>query len=188
MSSARAREVLNASIAQAASDASIPVPTFNISDYVSLDDCLGEIDSQSLLVQYSASGEEIASLGGYRNQCWEESGVVTLIMIVPTGFISGPVVEICDQIRAELRGRRLSKEITVESVAPFQDFGVSPGVNGAWHHWVSQLYYVRRLFGMGEPATSFLDPGVVIQRITGSADYRVTADGDSRIVIESEEP
>lgn len=177
MSSAKARRVITEAVVLAA----YPTPVFDVSDYVSLDDALGEIDSTVVLIQYAASGEELASVGADGNQCWEETGGVVLHYIVPTGFESEPAVQKCDKIRYALRGKRLSREIACESVSPFVDFGQSQGITGAWKSWVSNMFYVRRLFGEGDP---LVDPGTAFIRIIGAGDIRITGDGDTRIVRE----
>ena len=175
MSSYTARYVINEAVTAAAN----PLPVFDLSDYVSFEDCLSQIDSQAVLVQYVASDETIQSIGGEGNQCWEETGSVVIHFIVPTGFDSDPVVQICDGLRYSLRGKRLSKEITIENMSPFTDFGVGEGVNGAWHGWASNLYYVRRLHGEGEGP---IPPGTSYIRIIGTGDTRITGDGDTRII------
>ena len=177
MSSGKARAVIN----EAVVDAAYPTPVFDLSDYVSLEDCLGSIDSEAVLVQYVASDETMVSIGGEGNQCWEETGTVVIHYVIPTGFISAPAVEKCDLIRYDLRGMRLSREITVESMTPFVDFGISQGLTGQWHNWVSSMFYVRRLHGEGDPA---VDPGTSFIRIIGAGDTRITGDGDTRIIRE----
>jgi hypothetical protein len=62
---------------------------------------------------------------------------------VPTGFGSAPTIDSGDSIRLGLRGRRLSNSVTVESMAPFVDFG-SIGVDGSVHGYSSSLFYKRR--------------------------------------------
>jgi hypothetical protein len=121
----------------------------------------------------------LQSIGGEGNQCWEETGSVIIHVVVPTGFASFPVVQVCDSLRFALRGRRLSKEITIESMTPFVDFGVGEGVNGAWHGWAANLFYVRRLHGEGDGP---IPPGTSFIRIIGAGDTRITGDGDTRII------
>lgn len=142
MSSPDVRTAINAAVTAAAA----PIQTFDLSDYVSLEDCLGSINSQAILIQYVASGERVASIGGEGNQGWEEDGSVVLHYVVPTGFDSGPVTAEGEAIRVQLRGMRLDPKIVIESCDPFTDFGAgSTGLyGGAWHGWASNLYYVRR--------------------------------------------
>jgi hypothetical protein len=142
MSSSDVRTAINAAVTAAAA----PTPVFDLSDYVSLEDCLGDIDSEALLIQYVATGERVASIGVEGNQGWEEDGSVVLHLVVPTGFNSAPVASKGDAIRYQLRGMRLDPKIVIEACDPFTDFGGgSTGLyGGAWHGWASNLYYVRR--------------------------------------------
>ena len=145
MSSSEVREAINAAVA----DAAAPWPVFNLSDFVTLEEALGESDSESILIQYIVSEEFIASVGGENNNGWEESGTAVLHMIVPTGFASAPTVAKGDSIRNALKGKRLTSHITIESCEPFTDFGAgSTGLtSGAWHGWASNLYFVSRSCG-----------------------------------------
>jgi len=142
MSSPDVRTAINAAVTSAA----VPIPTFDLSDYVSLEDCLGSIDSKAVLIQYVTSGERVATIGGEGNQGWEEDGSVVLHYVVPSGFDSGPTTAEGEAIRLQLRGTRLAPGITIESCDPFTDFGAgSLGMYGAaFHGWASNLFYVRR--------------------------------------------
>jgi hypothetical protein len=142
MSSAPVRDAITAAVTAAAN----PIPTFDISDYVSLDDALSDIDSEAVLVQYVTADEQIQSIGGENNQGWEEDGAVVLWFVVPTGFVSSPTVTEGDNIRNQLKGKRLTANLTVESCSPFVDF--SPGIDGSWHRWTSNMYYVNRTCGV----------------------------------------
>lgn len=136
-------------ITAAVTTASAPLPVFDLSDFVTLEDCLSQIDSQCILIQYVTSGERIANIGGEGNQGWEEDGTAVLHYAVPTGFESDPVVTKGDEIRVQLRGKRLTSDLTIEACEPFSDFGGgSSGIgSGAWHLWSSLLYYVNRECG-----------------------------------------
>lgn len=136
-------------ITDAVTTAATPLPVFDLSDFVTLEDCLGDIDSKCILIQYITSSERIASIGGEGNQGWEEDGSVVLHFVVPTGFESDPIVAEGDNIRTQLRGKRLTPDLTVEACEPFTDFGAgSTGLYGAaWHGWASNLYYVNRKCG-----------------------------------------
>ena len=123
--------------------AASPIDVFDLSDYVTLEECLGDVDSQAVLIQYIASDENIQTIGGYGNQGYEETDSVALHYMVPTGFDSSPSVATGDSIREDLRGQRLTSDITVESVSPFIDMP-SGLYGGAWHGWVSNLFIVRR--------------------------------------------
>ena len=123
--------------------AASPIDVFDLSDYVTLEECLGDVDSQAVLIQYIASDENIQTIGGYGNQGYEETDSVALHYMVPTGFDSSPTVATGDSIREDLRGQRLTSDITVESVSPFIDMP-SGLYGGAWHGWVSNLLIVRR--------------------------------------------
>ena len=145
MSSLEVREAINTAVAAAAA----PWPVFNLSDFITLEEALGEYDSESILIQYITAGEFIASIGGENNNGWEEDGTVVLHMVVPTGFASTPTVTKGDEIRNALKGKRLTSQITIESCEPFTDFGggATGLYSGAWHGWASNLYYVRRSCG-----------------------------------------
>ena len=139
MASLEVRDAVKAAVVTAAS----PIDVFDLSDYVTLEDALGDVDSEAVLIQYIASDESIQTIGGYGNQGYEETDSVALHYMVPTGFDSSPTVATGDSIREDLRGQRLTSEITVESVSPFVDMP-SGLYGGAWHAWVSNLFIVRR--------------------------------------------
>lgn len=140
MSSGEVRTAFNAAVTAAAS----PWAVFNLSDYVSLDDCLGEIDSQAVLIQYVASSEEPVSIAGGNLHGWSEDGSVVLHLVIPSGFDSAPVVTKGDEIRTALRGTRLNSEITVRSVDPFTDFSGLGLYGAAWKGWSSNVFINRR--------------------------------------------
>ncbi len=139
MASLEVRNAVKAAVISAAS----PIDVFDLSDYVTLDECLGDVTSEAVLIQYIASDENIQTIGGYGNQGYEETDSVALHYMVPTGFDSSPSVATGDSIREDLRGQRLTSDITVESVSPFIDMP-SGLYGGAWHGWVSNLFIVRR--------------------------------------------
>lgn len=139
MASLEVRNAVKAAVTSAAS----PIDVFDLSDYVTLDECLGDVTSEAVLIQYIASDENIQTIGGYGNQGYEETDSVALHYMVPTGFDSSPTVATGDSIREDLRGQRLTSDITVESVSPFIDMP-SGLYGGAWHGWVSNLFIVRR--------------------------------------------
>ena len=139
MASLEVRNAVKAAVISAAS----PIDVFDLSDYVTLEECLGDVDSQAVLIQYIASDENIQTIGGYGNQGYEETDSVALHYMVPTGFDSSPTVATGDSIREDLRGQRLTSDITVESVSPFIDMP-SGLYGGAWHGWISNLFIVRR--------------------------------------------
>ena len=139
MASLDVRDAVKAAVVTAAS----PIDVFDLSDYVTLEDALGDVDSEAVLIQYIASDEGIVTIGGSGNQGYEENDSVALHLMVPTGFESSPTVTTGDSIREQLRGQRLTSEIVVESVSPFVDMP-SGLYGGAWHGWVSNLFIVRR--------------------------------------------
>jgi len=144
MSSLEVRTAVNQAVADATT-----INTYDISDYVTLEDCLSSIDSEAVLIQYITSGERIASIGGPNNQGWEEDGSVVLHLVVPTGFNSGPTIATGDAIRSQLKGKRITPNITIEACDPFTDYGAgSTGLyGGAWKGYASNLYYVNRSCG-----------------------------------------
>jgi hypothetical protein len=133
------RDAVKAAVTTAAS----PIDTFDLSDYITLDEALGDVDSQAVLIQYVAADEEAVTIGGAGSNGYEETASVALHYIVPTGFDSDPAVLQSDVIREALRGQRLTNEIVIESVSPFVDMP-SGLYGGAWHAWVSNLFVVRR--------------------------------------------
>jgi hypothetical protein len=139
VASGEVRDAVKAAVEAAAS----PLDVFDLSDYVTLDDALGEIDSQAVLIQYITSDENMVTIGGPGSQGFEENDGVALHYMVPTGFESSPTVTTGDSIREQLRGQRLTSQITVESISPFIDMP-SGLYGGAWHGWVSNLFIVRR--------------------------------------------
>ena len=142
MASGDVRVAINAAVALAAA----PIATYDLSDYVTLEECLGQVKSKAVLIQYVVSGERATTVGGYGNSGWEEDGSVVLHLVIPAGFISAPVVEEGDIIREALRGQRISADIVIESCEPFTDFGGGAvGLyGGAWKGWASNLFYVKR--------------------------------------------
>lgn len=142
MASLDVRTAINAAVTTAAA----PMSVYDLSDYLELGDVLAAVDSEAVLIQYGPSDENLASIGGSGNQGWEQSGVVTLHLVVPSGFASAPAVTKGDAIREALRGQRLTSKITVEACEPFTDFGAgSTGLYGAaWKGWSANLFYVRR--------------------------------------------
>ena len=144
MSSLEVRTAVNQAVADATT-----INTYDISDYVTLEDCLSSIDSEAVLVQYVASGDNLVTVGGQNNNGWEEDGSVVLHLMVPTGFASSPAVTKGEEIQKALRGKRLTNQITIQSCDPFTDFGGgSTGLySGAWHGWASNLFYVNRSCG-----------------------------------------
>lgn len=138
MSSRQARDAITSAV-EAAAD---PLDVYDLSNYVTLDDCLGEIDSEAVMVQYNAASEEMVTIGGYKNQGYEETGSVSIIYIVPTGFDSDPTVDRCDDIRESLRGSRLTENVIIETVDPFTDMPAGL-YGGRFHAWVSNLFYSK---------------------------------------------
>lgn len=139
MSSLAARNAINTTLETLAA----PWPVYDLSDYQSLDAVLPAIDSESVLVQYVASDDDMQTIGGEGNQGWEETGTVTIHLVVPTGFASDPTVIKGDEIRTGIRGSRLADGVLVESCSPFVDFGGGLGIDGAWHGWAANLFYSR---------------------------------------------
>ncbi len=142
MASLETRQAIKAAVEVAAA----PLLVYDLSDYVTMEDILSDIDSEAVLLQFVASGERVASIGGEGNQGWEEDGTAVLHLMVPSGFDSYPTIGKGDAIREALRGQRVSDKVTVEACEPFVDFGAgSSGLYGAaWHGFASNLFYVRR--------------------------------------------
>ena len=144
MSSPEVRQSINGAVAAAS-----PIPVYDLSDYLTLDEVLGSISSKAVLVQYVTSGERFASVGSPGTAGWEEDGIVVLHYVVPSGFGSTTDLNDADAIRLALRGQRLSPNVTIESVEPFTDFGGdATGLYGAaYKGYASNLYYVNRTCG-----------------------------------------
>ena len=140
MSSLPVRTALRAAVEAEAA----PWAVFDLSDYVSLDDCLGEIDSQAVLIQYVASDENPVSIAGGNLHGWSEDSTAVLHLVVPIGFESSPVVIKGDEIREALRGTRLTSEITIRAIAPFTDFSGLGLYGVAWKGWSSNVFINRR--------------------------------------------
>lgn len=125
-----------------------PWDVFDASEYDSLEEILSEISESAVVVQFVASTETMQSIGGAGNQCWEEAGSVVVHLFIPTGFNSSVATAKGETIRLGLRGRRITADITVESMDPFADFfGGSIGVDGPVHGFASNLFYERRTHG-----------------------------------------
>jgi len=141
MSSNPVRQAINEAVATAAA----PWPTYDLSDFVTMDEALADTDSTVILIQYTAAGDNMVTVGGEGNQGYEETGSVVLHMVVPTGFESEPTIIKGDEIRLALRGRRLDNDVAVEQFDPFTDFGIGSGLYpGAWHGYAANLFYNRR--------------------------------------------
>lgn len=144
MSSLAVRNAIKAAVEAAAG----AIPVRDLSDYVELKDALADINSQAVLIQYTASDERVECIGGANTAQWEEDGTVVLHLVVPTGFDSAPVVTQGDAIKSVLRGQRLGTSITIESCSPFTDFGGATGLyGGAWKGWAANLYYTSHSSG-----------------------------------------
>jgi hypothetical protein len=139
VASGEVRDAVKAAVEAAAS----PLDVFDLSDYVTLEEALGDIDSQAVLIQYTVSEEAGITVGGAGNAGYEENDSVALYIMVPTGFASSPTVSTGDSIREQLRGQRLTPEITVESIDPFVDMP-SGLYGGSFHAWISNMFIVRR--------------------------------------------
>lgn len=141
MSSEAVRTALLAAVTPLAS----PWPVYDLSDYLTIEQVMDTVQTEAVLLQYVVADDELITIGGQGNQGWEETGTVTIHLVVPTGFPSDTVVEKGDDIRVGLRGYRIAPDTVVESCSPFVDFGAGGiGVNGALHGWASQLFYSRR--------------------------------------------
>ena len=141
MSSAAVRQSIEAAVVAAAA----PLPVFDLSDYVSSEQVLSEIDSQAVLIQYVTADEQQQNIGGEGNQGWIEQGTVVLHIVTPVGFDSGPITTQGDTIREALRGKRIDPKIVIESCSPFTDMGGSAvGLSGgAWKGWSANLFYEK---------------------------------------------
>lgn len=141
MSSEAVRDALKAAITPLAD----PWPVYDLSDYLSIEQVMDTVSTEAVLLQYVVADDEVQTIGGEGNQGWEETGTVTVHLILPTGFTSDAAVDKGDTIRLGLRGSRIASDTVVESMSPFVDFGAGGiGVNGALHGWASQLFYYRR--------------------------------------------
>ena len=140
MSSQTVRQAINTAVETLAS----PWPLYDLSDYNSIDDVLPDVLSETVFIQYVIADDEMQTIGGEGNQGWEETGTATIMLVVPTGFESDPIVTKGDAIRIGIRGTRPASDILIESCSPFVDFGGAMGVNGAWHGWNANLFYSRR--------------------------------------------
>lgn len=144
MSSPEVRQAINDAVTAASA-----VPVYDMSDYLTLDEVLGSIDSKAVLVQYVAAGERFASVGSPGTAGWEEDGAVVLHYMVPSGFDSTNDLADAEVIRLALRGQRIAPSVTIESIDPFTDFGGdATGLYGAaYKGYAANLYYVNRTCG-----------------------------------------
>jgi hypothetical protein len=141
MASEEVREAIRDRVTELAT----PWPVFDMSDYITIEEILSTQNAESVLLQYVVSDEEIRTIGNQGNHGWEESGTVLVHLFVPTGRDSLSTVIKGDTIRKGIRGKRLTNSVTIESMAPFVDFGSgSVGVEGAFHGWSAPIFYVRR--------------------------------------------
>ena len=141
MSSNIVRQAVN----QAIADAAAPWPTFDLSDFVTMQEALSDVDSTAVFIQYVSADDSMVTIGGEGNQGFEETGSIILHVVVPTGFDSSPIIDKCDAIRLAVRGRRLSDDVTVEQFSPFTDFGVGLGLYpGAYHGYGANLFVTLR--------------------------------------------
>jgi len=132
---------------QAVTDLALPWPVFDLSDYQTLDEVLGSLEAEAVLIQYVSADDRVQAIGGEGNQGYEETGLAVIHMVVPTGFASGPVVDKGDTIQKGIRGKRVGK-IVFESCSPFVDFGSgSIGVSAAVHGYAANVFYVNRTCG-----------------------------------------
>lgn len=117
-----------------------PVPVFNLSDYVGIDDLpLTGVD-MCVLVDFVASSERIATIGDTDSLGFEETGTVAIHWLAPTGFASAPTLTQAEALRRALRGRRFG-DIIIESVDPFADAGSPVDREGRWTGFSSLLFY-----------------------------------------------
>lgn len=101
-----------------------------------------------IIVQFVGGSDEMVDIGGEGNQGWEEVGTVMLHLIMPTGFSTKPLLNLGDNIRTGLRGRRLPNDVVIEAVEPFTDaVGAAIQIDGPWHGFVSNLAYSRYVCG-----------------------------------------
>jgi len=144
MSSPQVRDAIN----QAVTALAAPWPTFDLSDFQTMEEVLATIDAEAVLIQYVAADDQLQTIGGEGNQGYEETGVAVIHLVVPTGFSSSSPVNKGYTIQTGIRGRRLTPEITVQSMSPFVDFGAGGiGVKGAVHGYAASLFYVNRSCG-----------------------------------------
>lgn len=143
MSSQAVRTAINDAITVLAD----PWLVYDLSDYNSIEEILTTITTQAVLIQYVASDDNLQTIGGEGNQGWEETGTAVIHLLVPTGFDSSPTIIKGETIQKGMRGRRLTTDIVVESMAPFVDFSGAIGVDGAVHGFASSLFYTNRNCG-----------------------------------------
>lgn len=139
MSSPTVRTALNAEIETLAG----AIPVFDLSDYVEIKDLPLNDTQQAILLQYVASSDRIATIGGQTSVSFEETGTVGIHWLCPTGFESAPILAAAETMRQALRARRLG-DLVVESIEPFSDSGSPIDVDGGWTGFSSLLYYNLR--------------------------------------------
>ena len=140
MSSGVVRDALRTALETVAS----PWPVFDISDYVSFDDVLGNVDERAVLIQHVASDETPTTVAGGSLHGWSEDSSPVIHLVVASGFDAAPVVQKGDEIREALRGTRLTDEIVIQSFAPFVDFAGLGLYGTAWKGWSANVFINRR--------------------------------------------
>jgi hypothetical protein len=142
MSSPDVRDAIN----EAVKSASAPLPVYDLSDWNDSRDILQSVSTKCVIVQYVVADEEMMNISSEGNQGWEQTGTVVVHYVEPSGYPSRDALTVCENIRNQLRGRRVDDKTAIEECSPFTDFGSSSfGLEGgAWKGWASNLFYRRR--------------------------------------------
>lgn len=110
-------------------------PVFDLSDYVSIDDLPAASDSSALLVQFGVGIQDIAAIGAPGLDGWQETGVIYLHLLRPTGEPSATALDWCEQLAALFRGRRLGR-LRILNLQTATDLdGAAIRLDGKWHGW-----------------------------------------------------
>lgn len=120
---------------------------FDLSDYHSIRDLPVNTTQQAFLVDFVAASDRMTTIGGEGNQGWEENGTVALHWLFPTGFASAPSLALCEALRVQLRGKRLTDRVAIESVEPFADSGSPIDIDAGWTAFSSLMFYSRNTCG-----------------------------------------
>jgi len=124
-----------------------PLPVFDLTEYVSIDDLPMNDVGEALLIDFVTSSETMSSIGGFGNQGWEQVGSSVIHWLYPAGDPSYPILVKGEALRNELKGRRLpgTPKAMVTSAEPFLSLGEP--VNGGWASVVSNIFIVSNSCG-----------------------------------------
>lgn len=121
------------------------VPVFDIDDYLSATTLPPNDENQCILVQFAPSSERITTIGAPSTVGFEESGLVGIHWLYPTGYAVSPILAVAEPMRLALRGRRLSSPpILIEGTDPFSASSSPISSLSGWTAVLSTIQYTLR--------------------------------------------